>query len=63
MPQDTPKYRFDIEPGIIAWIVGADTVDNIPDRIVMNVANDPMAVAMLKAGYPVVYVEDIRGVN
>ena len=40
------------------WLVAANTVDDCPDHIVMLVANDPLAMAALRAGYPVAVVED-----
>lgn len=60
----SPSYPYiEIAPGLGAWMVGADTVDDCPDHIVMLVANDPLAMAMMHAGYPVAVVEDIRGVH
>lgn len=59
MPSPTFPY-VEIAPGIGAWLVGADTCDLIPDRIIMQVANNPVAMAMMRAGYPVAVVEDMQ---
>lgn len=56
----SPTFPYvEIAPGIGAWLVGADTCDLIPDHIIMQVANDPLAIAMMRAGYPVAVVEDL----
>lgn len=57
--EQTPQHRLDIAPGVVGWIVAANTCDLVPDHIVMLVGNDPMCMAMLRAGHPVVIVEDL----
>ena len=59
MTSPTLPY-VEIAPGVGAWMVGADTVDDCPDHIVMQVANDSLAMAMMRAGHPVAVVEDVR---
>jgi len=53
------KHRIEIAPGVVGWMVGADTCDKCPDHVVMQVANSPEAMAALRAGYPVCVVEDV----
>lgn len=52
-----PKHSKDCL--LKVWLVAANTVDDCPDHIVMLVGNDPMCMAMLRAGHPVVIVEDV----
>lgn len=53
------NHKIEIAPGIVGWLVGKDTVDRCPDHVVLAVANNPAAMAALKAGFPVCYVEDV----
>lgn len=57
------EYRVQIAPGLTLWKVGANTVDFIPDHIVMQVANDPLCMAALEMGIPVHFIEDTRKVQ
>lgn len=57
------EYKIQIAPGLTLWKVGANTVDLIPDHIVMQIANDPLCMAMMHAGHPIHFIEDTRTVN